>query len=296
MMCKRPFMRQATGHNKKAILLSTEARLAATPFPCGRCLPCRINKSREWTVRIMLEAMAHQENCFVTLTYDDEHLPNPPDVDKKELKNYVRRLRGGVGKYRYFAVGEYGDQTWRPHYHLALFGIGETHAKQIENAWKKGFVHIGELNKDTARYIVGYVTKKLTNKNDDWTKEKLNGRSPEFSTSSGHGSEGGIGKKGIDRVAKAILGNKYWTKAIVTRLKIAGKELPIGRYLTLKLNKALGFTEEEIKANTYEYSNQQVDEHLKPGVIYYDSIVEEKEQNRKNQKKKRQMYNQKRAL
>lgn len=91
--------------------------------PCGKCLECRIQRTRQWADRCVLEAKKYKDNYFVTLTYDDDHLPERNSLKPKDLQDFMKRLRKkfkGV-KIRFFACGEYGDISWRPHYHLLLF-------------------------------------------------------------------------------------------------------------------------------------------------------------------------------
>ena len=93
------------------------------PLPCGKCLACRLNHAKEWAVRCMLESLYHDENYFVTLTYDDEHLPVDGKLHKKHYQDFLKRLRASSGCFRYFGCGEYGSLNKRPHYHFVLFGI-----------------------------------------------------------------------------------------------------------------------------------------------------------------------------
>ena len=91
----------------------------AGAFPCGQCLPCRLNRRRTWTHRIMLEAMCHGDNAFVTLTYEDD---NVRSLVPKDPQDWLKRIRKAVEplRLRYYLVGEYGDISERPHYHVAL--------------------------------------------------------------------------------------------------------------------------------------------------------------------------------
>ena len=92
-------------------------------LPCGQCCACRLNKSRDWATRCVLEAKMHDENCFITLTYNDENLPKDYGLCKEDLTLFFKRLRKNTGeKIRYYAAGEYGDLYGRPHYHACLFG------------------------------------------------------------------------------------------------------------------------------------------------------------------------------
>lgn len=117
-----------------------------TPLPCGQCISCRLNYSRSWAVRMMLESEYHEHNYFVTLTYDDVFLPQRPcydlatntvkytDLEPKHLSSYIKRLREsvrteyGVTGIKFFGCGEFGDLMDRPHYHLCLFGMPDLSA------------------------------------------------------------------------------------------------------------------------------------------------------------------------
>lgn len=144
--------------------------------PCGQCINCRMNKARQWSIRIMHEAKKYQRNAFVTLTYDDDHFPKDGSLNLKHLQDFFKRFRFNRKKQvRYFACGEYGDRTFRPHYHVAFFNVGFDDFKNLKaskggfmarsNEWPFGFVHVGDLTIDSANYVAGYVLKKQTGKN-----------------------------------------------------------------------------------------------------------------------------------
>lgn len=147
-------------------------------IPCGQCILCRLEHARQWAVRITHEATEHLENAFVTLTYDDAHLPQYGSLNYEHLQKFWKRLRKRIGELRYYAVGEYGDQTQRPHYHACIFGhaftLNRTILRETPNllwtspmlmeAWGLGNVSVGALNFVTAQYTASYVTKKLNNK------------------------------------------------------------------------------------------------------------------------------------
>lgn len=146
-------------------------------LPCNGCIGCRLDRSEQWAVRCSHEAQMHEANSFVTLTYSNEHLPENYSVSKREYQLFMKRLRKELtGKVRYFACGEYGDQTLRPHYHALIFGYAfpdrETlrvnekgHAlyksKQLERLWPYGLHEIGNVEHDSARYVAGYCMKKI---------------------------------------------------------------------------------------------------------------------------------------
>jgi len=140
--------------------------------------------------------------------------------------------------------GEYGERNHRPHYHAALFGAGTEDEKIIRDAWGLGFVFVGTLTQDSAQYIAGYVTKKLTNPEDERTKEKLNGRHPEFARMS---NRPGIGATAMEDVAAAIqnesLGGLHFiqeTRDVPTHLNSGKTKIFLGRYLKNKLRKKVG--------------------------------------------------------
>lgn len=217
MLCIRPF------------------RSRGGEFGCAKCTPCKINRRRLWKGRILLESFQHDRNLFVTLTAAGRY----ESLSPVDLKLFIMRLRTGLGrKFRYFAVGEYGERSGRPHYHLALFGVGMEDRLEIESAWRYGFIHLGDLNEFTAEYICGYVVKKMTAKDD----ERLEGRYPEFARMSR-----GLGKGAVEGLAAGLLssgGSKALVKAadVPSTMKIQGREFPLGRYLRRKLREAVGWS------------------------------------------------------
>lgn len=234
--------------------------LKSQALPCGQCLACRINRRRLWCHRIQLEMLNHSLNSFVTLTYSDENLPRTPKrpsytLSPPHLRNFLKRLRhiSDPVKLRYYAVGEYGDETQRPHYHLALFGYsGCTWGKSrysrtklqcctpcdtVRDAWGLGHIFIGELNQQSAQYVAGYVVKKMTQPTDT----RLNGRYPEFCRMS---LRPGIGAHIIDDYASTLLELDYTEIDVPSGLRHGSKIWPIGRYLKRRLRSRIGLSPE----------------------------------------------------
>ncbi|QCS36577.1 replication initiator protein [Capybara microvirus Cap3_SP_469] len=167
-------------------------------IPCGHCLECRLDYSRQWANRCMLEAQSYKHNYFVTLTYDDLHLPMNEYVDvdgvlqlsptlvKRDLQLFMKRLRKKFGdNIRFYACGEYGSKTHRPHYHLILFNFNPNDLiflKQnfqgdlyytspgLESCWKYGYSMIAEVNWNTCAYVARYIVKKQFGENADYKK------------------------------------------------------------------------------------------------------------------------------
>ena len=131
--------------------------------PCSRCLPCRVNRARMWSVRIMHEVKLWPENSFVTLTYNDENLPKNNSLCKQDCQKFIKRLRKNLypAKIKYYLGAEYGDIGNRPHYHLIIFGLGASSQKLLNRTWGKGYVNIGNVTHDSARYVASYTLKKL---------------------------------------------------------------------------------------------------------------------------------------
>lgn len=145
-------------------------------LPCGQCIGCRIDRARDWTLRITHEAKLHGSSQFATLTYNDEHLPNPPSLSYPDFQLFAKRLRKARGPFRFFMCGEYGTQTDRPHYHAILFGIDFPDKRrwagsdkmptftsdELTRIWGKGMTVIGAVTPQSANYVARYNLKKIT--------------------------------------------------------------------------------------------------------------------------------------
>lgn len=302
MRCSQPFMRDHKGKVRKINALTQEQRLDMTPFPCGWCLPCRINRARMWQHRIMLESRSHHKNTFVTLTYEDGKVPFNDNADlilyKPDLQDYIKRLRKRRPneRIRYFAVGEYGSNTNRPHYHACLFGLGIADRTDIESAWRLkneaiGIVHIGEITPESARYIAGYTIKKLTRNGD----ERLQGKPPEFMVSSK--KDGGIGYDEVVRIAKRLKKNPYFDlDQIINTFTIGGKAFPLGGYLSEVLFNELGIDKNIKEEKLREYQEKLFMDNDVHTSDYYENIISNSEQYRKNLEAKQKIYKKQRKI
>ncbi len=147
---------------------------------CGQCIGCKLDKTKEWAIRCVHEAQLHKDNCFITLTYNEQHLPLDYSLDKTHFQLFIKRLRKKTPhKIRYYMCGEYGDLMRRPHYHAILFGHDFTDkiptgpateytlytSQQLEQTWGKGFCTVGEMTFDSAGYCARYAMKKITGDN-----------------------------------------------------------------------------------------------------------------------------------
>lgn len=208
---------------------------------CGQCLPCRINRQRLWTIRLVLEAGQHPVSHFVTLTYDADFLPSDGSVSVREAQLFLKRLRKAAGSFRYFLVGEYGERSWRPHYHALLFGVRDVGC--VRSAWQKGFVHCSGVGPESAAYVAGYCLKGAQSaKGMRWHGRSL---SPEFALMSR--------RPGIGASAAAQLVSFYSTKEgaqfqsnIRVVLRYQQKLWPLGRYLKMRVLDGLGIDREDL--------------------------------------------------
>lgn len=191
-------------------------------LPCGSCDGCRLERSRQWAVRCMHESRLHNLNCFITLTYDDKHLPHDGSLRYKDFQQFMRYLRKRFpdNTIRFYMGGEYGSTTFRPHYHACLFGIDfqdrEIHSvsdsghevstsKVLSSLWKHGFASVGDFTFQSAAYVARYVVKKVVGSKSDVRKhyEAINletgevfDRVPEFNRMS---LKPGIGRPWLDK-------------------------------------------------------------------------------------------------
>lgn len=146
---------------------------------CGQCVGCRLERSRQWAVRCMHEASLYENNCFVTLTYDDEHLPPLGSLRYRDFQLFMKRLRRrfSFARIRFYMCGEYGEEFGRPHFHACLFnfdfpdkeylakspaGLRTYRSAALEELWPFGFSSIGAVTFESAAYVARYCMKKVT--------------------------------------------------------------------------------------------------------------------------------------
>jgi hypothetical protein len=164
--------------------------------PCGQCIGCRLEKSRQWAIRCLHESSLYENNCFLTLTYNDANLPTDGSLNKRDIVLFLKRLRKQFGSgIRFFQCGEYGSLLSRPHHHSIIFnfdfpdkvlwsvreGIRLYRSPILERLWPYGFSTIGDVTFESAAYVARYITKKITGDN---SAEYYGGRQPEFITMS----------------------------------------------------------------------------------------------------------------
>lgn len=169
----------------KPVLFFKESDVKAWPgyeclsVPCGQCIGCRLERSRQWAIRCVHEASLYDHNCFITLTFDSDNLNESGSLDKRDFVLFMKRLRFRFSewkKIRYFHCGEYGEQFGRPHHHACLFnfdfpdkvfkrnavdGSRVYTSKILSELWPYGFHEIGSVTFESAAYVARYILKKI---------------------------------------------------------------------------------------------------------------------------------------
>ncbi len=146
-------------------------------LPCGQCIGCRLEKSRQWAVRMMHEAQMHKDNSFLTLTYAPEFYPEDLSVNVVHFQDFMKRFRARISprRVRYFHCGEYGEKFNRAHYHAIIFGWGfpdkdffkEVNGQRyftsrfLDDLWGRGFCLLGDVEFESCAYVARYVCKKV---------------------------------------------------------------------------------------------------------------------------------------
>lgn len=214
MPCYKPLnaaiLKGANGAKAKVKILKASLPLAdvatygtPTPLPCGSCIGCRLERSRQWAIRLMKELRLHDRSSFLTLTYDDKHLPVLPNgkqtLTLEDPQLFLKRLRDhfSPNRLRFFQCGEYGEKGSRPHYHMILFGedfckdreriedspsgFPQWMSPLLTEKWGLGRAVIGEVSFESAAYVARYCLKKYSGKGKAFHYQ---GRKPEFVTMS----------------------------------------------------------------------------------------------------------------
>jgi len=154
--------------------------LRSLTIPCGQCIGCRLERSRQWAMRCIHESSLYSRNSFVTLTFDDEHCPNSLDYSLFQL--FMKRARKKFGPFRFYMCGEYGERTLRPHFHALFFGLDFSdrylwrmtdagsrsyRSPELESVWTLGHSEVGDVTFESAAYVARYVVKKVTGSRAD---------------------------------------------------------------------------------------------------------------------------------
>lgn len=227
-------------------------------LPCGQCIGCRLEKSRQWAMRCMHESSLHQQNCFITLTYRDADLPLRSMLDYPAFQRFLKRLRkyAAPTRPRFYMCGEYGPENFRPHYHALLFGWDFADKKYwrkspsgeklyrsavLEQLWPYGNCEIGAVTFESAAYCARYCVQKVTGHNakDHYRRVDESGEfslPPEFNRMS---LKPGIGSAWLEKFGTDVYPHDY--------VVINGKEVKPPRYYDRLFERINPDAMEEIK-------------------------------------------------
>lgn len=171
--------REVGPSGKRRIVFDAKLGFADLPvtIPCGQCIGCRLERSRQWAIRCSHEASLWQDNCFITLTFSNEHLPENLSLDVRDYQLFMKRLRKKYGQnIRFYHCGEYGEKYKRPHYHACLFNFDFPDKRlfkelngnklytsnSLQELWPFGYSTIGDVTFQSAAYVARYIMKKIT--------------------------------------------------------------------------------------------------------------------------------------
>lgn len=254
MTCYHPikayYAKQLNPTGKRSIVFNVREAIddRSVTLSCGNCISCRLERSRQWAIRCMHEAKMHQENCFLTLTYDENNLRSDQSLHKEDFQKFFKRLRKQLYPQspRYYMCGEYGETTNRPHFHACVFGyrphdltIYKTNAsghvlynsKSLQKIWTAGHAVIGELTFESAAYVARYVLKKVNGKQAEQHYQHMNAygeiiqKLPEYNQAS---LKPAIGKTWLDKYGQYIQEHDF--------LVVNGRKVKPPKYYDKKLH------------------------------------------------------------
>lgn len=258
-------------------------------LPCGQCIGCRERRARDWALRCMHEASLYKNNCFITLTYDDQHLPPDRSLHYIEFQKFMKRLRfshRGISPVcgdedtskrdhypiRFYMCGEYGTNFGRPHFHAILFNFdfedkvffkkapsGEMlyRSKSLESLWHGGFSSIGSVTFQSAAYVARYINAKITGKLADdhysWVDREtgeVHFRTPEFNKMS---LKPGIGAGWLEKFQSDVFPHDYIVNS-------QGAKLPVPKYYNKRFQCSNPYEYDEIQHERFLNSRKFIDD------------------------------------
>lgn len=271
-------------------------------IPCRTCYSCRKSHALSWSERIMAELPYHDSAYFVTLTYHDSCLPHNSrgysTLSTDDLQRFWKRLRKTQDTpIKYFACGEYGGTTYRPHYHAIVFGLklddlrihqvdyqtGQTlyYSDHLASIWNNGFVSVGDVTIASARYVAGYVDKKLDHPRSGQFYKALDIEPEKLYISNG------IGLRAYeDKIKDDLFNNKYSSSIIGTH------EIHNNSYFTSKYKDSNPDEYEEwiLSLEKQEKADRRARRKVMPDSVYYDSLDRENKRLIDNRKKRGDVY------
>ena len=251
--------------------------------PCGKCLACRIARRQEWSMRCLHELSQFDKAVFVTLTYDNEHLPPFGSLVLADLQKFYKRLRkeatkvyGRSYKIRHYSCGEYGDNFGRPHYHAIIFGLGliPSDKDMIRWKWSHGSVFFGTVTPDSISYVCQYIDKKYTGDkaNEEYT---VKNRAPIFKICSL-----GIGRGYLEQNKEQMIEMGYCT--------VGGRVHSFPRYYLEKLGVDMIEYRNDAKFRAAEAYEEATGLNIDPDIAYRVRPADEVRSYQVREKQKRE--------
>lgn len=258
-MCTRPLLAwkvysAATKSHSRMVFRDPCDGTEPQTVGCGQCLKCRIRYQHDWKVRLMHENKLHRASSFLTLTYNDEHMPEGRTLVPRDLQLFMKRLRWEIStSVRFFACGEYGDLLGRPHLHVIVFGFDFSDRWQwkqsksghplyrsplLEKCWSVagrpiGNCDFGSVTPESCGYVAGYGIKKITGakakEHYEWRDPDgvVYDRHPEFVRMS---NRPGIGRGFLNKFEQEMFDNDS--------VIVNGRERSLPRYYEAKFREA----------------------------------------------------------
>lgn len=236
MACISPrdawYSKEVNPSGKRSLVFDPKASHSGVKLTiaCGQCVNCRLQHAVNNAVRCVHEAKSHEVNSFITLTYRDDDLPADGGLNHRDFQLFAKRLRERCEfKFKFVMCGEYGETTNRPHYHALLFGCDFSDrrfyrqtkngdrldtSELLESVWQKGFCTVGDVSFESAKYVCGYIQKKITGKE---AADHYMGRKPEYIVWSN-----GIGADWFEKYGRQSYDHDF--------IVMDGKRLKIPRY------------------------------------------------------------------
>jgi len=298
MACYHPLTAYLSGHQtnnktgksfRRVSFKETDEHDRQVSLPCGQCIGCRLERSRQWATRCMHEAQLHQNNCFITLTYDNENLPENGSLVKEDFQKFIKRFRKSIApaKLRYYMAGEYGTNFGRPHFHACIFGY-DFHDKKLHQRtasgsliytsqdlaklWPFGYSSIGDVTFESAAYVARYIMQKQTGKVDenhytfcDLKTGELVKLKPEYNKMS---LKPGIGAKWYEKYKNDIYPHDF--------VEVRGKKIKPPKFYDKLFAKENPYEYDQILYNREKQAKLHPEEHSYERLLVKETVTKAK--------------------
>jgi hypothetical protein len=230
------YAKERNPSGKRSLVFDSKASHSGVKveIACGQCVNCRTQHAADGALRCYHESKSHEVNSFITLTYSDAKLPADGGLVHRDFQLFMKRLRDkSEFSFKFVMCGEYGEKYNRPHYHALLFGCDFSDrrfykttpsgarldvSQVLEDTWGLGFCTVGDVTYESARYVTGYIHKKIKGA---MAPDHYMGRRPEYIVWSN-----GIGAGWFEKYGRQSYSNDF--------MVLDGKRVKIPRYYDSK--------------------------------------------------------------